>query len=106
MCRAGKLKTMFTFKTEKATGKWRSFYHDTHIVKIKGAKVGRIDDNSPHKIRLMVFKDDLLEDGNANCEWKWITLKKDSNSVSEAKEWLKTAYKSLNEKYRLCPLKD
>ncbi len=96
---------MFTFKTEKSTGRWRSFYPDTHIIKIKGAEVGRIDDNRPHKISLMVFNDDLLKDGGVNCDWKWITLKKESNSVAEAKEWLKGVYKPLSEMYRLCPLK-
>lgn len=99
-----KTNTMFTFKTEKSTGKWRSFYPDHHYIKLKNGKVGSIDDNFPHKIRLAVFKDDINEDGNPNCQWRWITLKKESQSVSEAKAWINGAYKSIVDKYKLFPL--
>lgn len=95
---------MFTFKTEKPTGKWRSFYPDSHHIKIKKSKVGNISDKYPHKISLAVFKEDINEDGNPNCEWKWIQLKKESKSLSEAKEWLKSNYDLLIKKYRLYPL--
>ena len=96
---------MFTFKTKKPTGRWRSFERSTHIIKIKGSKVGEINDEHPHKISLIVLKDDILEDGNSNCEWKWITLKKESNSVSEAKEFLINMCQLLKEKYKLYHLK-
>jgi len=95
---------MFTFKTEKSTGRFRSFYPDHHYIKIKKSKVGTISDEHPHKIRLAIFKDDINEDGNPNCEWKWITLKKESESVKDAKEWLVKAYTAITEKYKLYPL--
>lgn len=90
---------MFTFKTEKATGRYRAFFPDSHIIKINKKKVGNITDSRPHKIRFMVIKSDINEDGNPNCSFKWITLKKECETVKEAKEWLKTVYNDLIEKY-------
>ena len=90
----------FTFKTEKATGRYRSFYNDSHTIRMKKMTVGSITDRT-WQIRLMVVKDDINEDGNPNCEWKWIALKKESASLQEAKDWLNTNFVSLNEKYNL-----
>jgi len=78
----------FTFKTDKPTGKWRSFEPTFHYIKLKGKEVGTIDDKSPHKIRVAVIKDDINEDGNPNCEWKWCTLKGRFDSVEAAKIYL------------------
>ena len=66
----------FTFKTEKPNGKYRAFGTTFHYIKIKGRWVGNISDAYPHYISLQVIKDDINEDGNANCEWKWITIKR------------------------------
>ncbi len=93
----------FTFKTENPTGRYRSFFSKSHDIKIKKKKCGSIVDRT-WKIRLMVLKDDIMEDGNANCEWKWITLKKESASLQEAKEWLNKNFVSLNEKYKIVGL--
>jgi hypothetical protein len=93
-------KMKFTFKTEKPTGRYRSFYRKNHDIKIKKKKVGSIVDRE-WKIRLMVLKSDINEDGNPNCEWKWITLKKESASLQEAKDWLNVNFISLNEKYKI-----
>ena len=82
------LNKKFTFKTKKATGRYRSFFHDYHIIKLKQKEVGSINDKYPHKIRLMVVKKDINEDGNANCKGKWITLKKESASLQDAKNFL------------------
>jgi len=90
----------FTFKTEKPTGRYRCFFSESHDIKIKKKKVGSIVDRT-WSIRLMVLKDDIMEDGNANCEWKWITLKKQSASLQEAKDWLNENFISLNEKYKI-----
>jgi len=68
----------FTFKTEKPTGAYRSFFSENHYIKLNKKQVGAIADRT-WKIRLMVFKDDINEDGNANCQWKWISLKKESS---------------------------
>lgn len=92
---------MFTFKTEKSTGRYASFFPDHHYIKLKKKKVGSIDDKYPHKIRFRVKKKDINEDGNPNCEWKWITLKRESNSVSDAKQFLKDNFAEIIEKYEL-----
>lgn len=90
----------FTFKTEKPTGRYRSFFSESHDIKLKKMKVGSIVDIT-WQIRLMVLKDDINEDGNPNCEWKWITLKKESASLQEAKDWLNVNFISLNQKYKI-----
>jgi hypothetical protein len=91
----------FTFKTEHPTGRYRSFFSSNHERKLKKKVVGSIGDKSPHEIRLRVKKKDLMEDGNPNCEWKWIKLKKESESITEAKEFLNVNFKIINEKYEL-----
>lgn len=49
--------------------------------------MGSITDRS-WDIRLQVVKKDINEDGNSNCSWKWIKLKKKSESLQEAKDFL------------------
>ena len=93
-------KMKFTFKTEKPTGRYRSFFSENHDIKLKKKKCGSIVDRT-WDIRLIVLKDDIMEDGNANCEWKWITLKKKSESLQEAKDWLNVNFISLNQKYKI-----
>ena len=80
----------FTFKTDKPTGKWRSFSNETHDIKLKGKLVGHIGHEKPFKISLMVMKTDADKnpDKNPNCPWKWIHLKKESNSLQEAKDYV------------------
>jgi hypothetical protein len=36
----------------------------------------------------MIIKNNIMEDNNPNCEWRWLTLKKKSDSLQEAKDWL------------------
>lgn len=91
----------FTFKTEKPTGRYSSFSPDSHYIKLKTKECGRISDKYPYKIRLMVEKKDLNEDGNPNCKWKYITLKKESTSLQEAKNFLNDNIKIIIEKYTL-----
>ena len=91
----------FTFKTEKSTGRYRSFYPDHHYIKLKRKEVGRIDDKIPHRIRLQVVKDDINEDENSNCEWIWITLKKESDSLQEAKDFLNANIEVITTKYNI-----
>jgi hypothetical protein len=78
----------FTFKTDKPTGKYKSFDRPIHNVKLEGIEVGRINPDAPFKIRLRVTKSNINEDGNPNCPWKWIQLKKESESLQEAKDFL------------------
>ena len=91
---------MFTFKTVNPTGKYRGFYNPYHFVKLKKIVVGEMN-NLTHTIRLKVIKDDINEDNNPNCTWKWITLKRKSSSVADAKEFLKQNYDAIVEKYNL-----
>lgn len=92
----------FTFKTEKTTGRYGSFYSDTHHIKLNKIECGSISDKKPYRIKLKVIKDDINKDGNPNCEWEWITLAKDSGTLTEAKEFLKANYKDIQEKYKIC----
>ena len=78
----------FTFKTEKPSGKYRSFFDDHIDIKYNKKVVGEITPKFPHKIRLMVIKNEKITDNNPNCNWKWITLKKDFESIDEAKLWI------------------
>jgi len=93
----------FTFKTDKATGMYRSFHPDHIAIKLNKIKCGGIDDKRPHQIRLQVIKKDIMEDGNPNCKWRNILLKKESNSLQEAKNWLNAPeiLKIIHEKYTL-----
>ena len=91
----------FTFKTKKSVGRYGSFYPDNHYVKFKKQVIGMIEDKQPHRIRLKVIKNEELDDGNPNCEWMWITLKKESDSVAEAKEFLNNNIEAIMTKYKL-----
>jgi hypothetical protein len=83
-----KKKIKFTFKTHRETGSYAWLHKPYHKVFLNKNEVGSIEPDKPHKIRLMVMKKDILEDGNCNCEWKWITLKRESESLQEAKDFL------------------
>lgn len=87
----------FTFKTEKPTGKYKSFDPTTYYIKLDGYKVGLINEDKPHKISLMVEKNERFTDNNPNCPWKWITLKHESNSIDEAKLWLNENFTAINQ---------
>lgn len=90
----------FTFKTTKPTGRYRSFGHPYHEIKIKRIVVGAID-HKTWKIRLIVKKEDILEDKNPNCPWKWIVLKKESASLQEAKDFLNKYAEEIMQKWNL-----
>jgi hypothetical protein len=94
-------KQKFTFKTVKSTGRYRSFYSDHHLIKLKRKEVGNIDADKPYKIRLMVIKKDIMEDKNPNCNWKWITLAKNSETLQEAKDFLNTNVDAILAKYEI-----
>jgi len=91
----------FTFKTEKPTGKWKSFDSDNHIIKMDKKEVGTIESDKPFKIRLMVMKNDVITDNNPNCAWKWITLKKESETLEQAKEFLNANFDAIVSKFTL-----
>lgn len=92
----------FTFKTKKRSSIWD---HPTHHIKLNGGRVGQII-HSTWAIRLMVEKKDIMEDGNKNCSWKWIQLRRKSGSLDEAKAFLKEESESLQKMYKLHVMKD
>ena len=75
----------FTFRTEKATGQWRSFQPDHHYIKLKGYDVGSISDEKPHKIRFTVKR---TPTPGKPAPFKWVSFKNEFNSVLEAKQFL------------------
>lgn len=89
-----------TFKTEKPTGKYKSFSLPSHFIKIGDARIGSIDAED-FTIRLMIIKSDIMEDGNKNCPWKWVRLSRKSVSLQDAKEFIKNNFKSIEEKFNL-----
>jgi len=90
----------FTFKTIQGTGRYRSFLPHWHEIKIKNVVVGYVVDET-WKIRLMVEKTYIFEDDNPNCSWKWITLKKQSTSLQEAKDFLNDNFVNITKKWDL-----
>lgn len=93
----------FTFKVNRATGKWKSFYSESETVTIilNKVDVGSIKLHAPYTIRLKVIKDDIAEDGNTNCIWKWITLSVKPDSVDWAKGWLNGNIDDITKKWNL-----
>lgn len=79
----------FSTETEKATGRHRSFHSDYHEIKFNKIFCGIIEDIPPYRIRLQIYKKDLLASTNPNCPWKWIIFAKEFNTVKEAKKWVK-----------------
>ncbi len=93
----------FTFKTEKATGMYRSFYPDLHEIKYKRKACGQIleDKLKGYKVRLMIIKQDILEDGNPNCKWKWIQFKPRFKTLQDAKDWVNKGFDVIMKTYNI-----
>lgn len=94
-------KIKFTFKTTKPTGRYRSFESSYHEIKIKKVSVGSITDGDGYRIRLQVYKDTDEQKKEEPCPWKWITLKKESISLQEAKDFLKANAEVIYNKYKI-----
>lgn len=89
----------FTFKTEKSTGRYRSFYPDHHHIKYNKVEIGFIDDKYPHKIRMRIMKDETHTDSSPS-EWMWLRFKKEFETIQEAKDWLNEYYDAFITKYK------
>lgn len=91
----------FKFKTEKPTGKWRAFDNPAHYIKFDGKVVGAIGHEKPFRIDFTVMKTeaDMVNDTNKNCPWKRIYIKKESETLDEAKEYVNTLVEYLTGKY-------
>ena len=90
----------FTFKNNNPS---TSFDNSTITIKSNKCEVGEISEieRGSFGIRLSVIKDDIMEDGNPNCDWTWVTLKYRGNSFDEVKTWLNEQKYSLMSKYNL-----
>jgi hypothetical protein len=89
----------FTFKTTKPTGRYASFDHPYHQIKLKKISCGSIDPDIPFTIRLQVMKSE--PDENPNCPWKWIVFQKKSETLQEAKDFLNAHIKEIQSKYKI-----
>ena len=49
----------------------------------------------------MVMKKDIQEDNNINCEWKWIKLKHESETLADAKTFLNENIEAILSRYTL-----
>jgi len=96
-------KMRLTTKTIQPTGRFRSFSDPEHVISYGKCWVGNIDPKSPFKIRLMVNKteEEKKNSTNPNCPWKWVTLKKEFNSVTEAKNFVKDNSIKIIDKFSL-----
>jgi hypothetical protein len=54
----------------------------------------------------MVVKDDINEDGNKNCIWKWIRFKNEFKTIKDAKSFLNKYYIMITSKYNIYLLED
>jgi hypothetical protein len=98
---ATKKKIKFTFKTTRPTGSYAWLHKPYHDVLLNKNKVGAIDPEKPHTIRLMIMKADIMEDGNKNCPWKWIQLKRISESLDDAKVFLNESIDAILTRYKI-----
>jgi hypothetical protein len=96
-----KKKIKFTFKTTRPTGSYAWIHKPYHDVLLNKNKVGSIEHEKPNTIRLMIMKTDIMEDGNPNCPWKWISLKKESESLDDAKIFLNKSIDIILTKYKI-----
>ena len=82
----------FTFKTEKSTGRYRSFYPDNYYVRLNKEDVGLITDDKPHKVKLKVVDGD---------KFRWIVFKREFDTVSEARDWIRDNCDSILERHSI-----
>jgi len=93
---------MFTYKKENPEGRYRCFHATTYNIKLKRKKIGFFFENhgNPIKIYFSIEKDETHNDGNPNCSWMNIHLKKEFKTVEEVKEFLKENFNYFINKYK------
>ena len=100
----------FTFKNEKLSPYSSYLKHTT--IKLNRKECGSIweknisSTENEAEIRLMIVKNDKINDGNPNCSWMWITLKNKFASTDEAKQFLHDNIDKITQKYTLNLLND
>lgn len=90
--------TQFTFKTEKSTGRYRSFYPDEHIIKLQGKEVGRISDDLDHKISFYVKVEPTKEKPSP---FKTVTLKNTFSNLVDAKYYVNAKFDTIIKQFDL-----
>ncbi len=76
-------------------------YYNIKLKDIEIGMFGRRHFRDKIDIRFQILKDDIMEDGNPNCEWKWITLKYHPTSIQETKDFLIKFSKDIQDKFKL-----
>jgi len=62
--------------------------------------IGRIEPNL--KIRFKIIKDDINEDGNSNCPWRWAIIKTPAfTDMNEAKAWTKANFAGISKIFKI-----
>lgn len=91
----------FTFKINKSTGQYRSFYPDNVDIKLNKKLVGHIGTKNlsgPWQVSLAIKKEKTNGDP---ADFKWIYLKKEYSSINEAKEMLIRNTEAIIQKFDL-----
>lgn len=80
----------FTFK--RTTQRWDRL--ESYEIKHKRQFVGQMFHQfmgTDFKIMFRIVKNDINEDGNPNCKWRWMTLKTPQfQNIDEVKTWINT----------------
>jgi len=100
----------FTFKTERSTGKWRSFHPDTYKIKLKGLECGSISEhssiglsNNPERNGLFEISFSIKREKTEQnpAPFRNVTLKRTFTTVDEAKEFLVEGTERLTKEFDL-----
>lgn len=97
-------KNKFTFKLDKPSGAYRSFYKPSCDIKLNKRVCGSITYTkiiNVFEIRFMVIKTDIMEDGNPNCVWRWVNVTKNFSTIDKAKEWIRQRNDSIQDELKL-----
>jgi hypothetical protein len=94
----------FTFKTDKPTGKYKSFFDSQYLIKYKKVEVGYFskkyrEGKDVFRVNFKVWKNENDLEKEPNCKWKWVTFKKEFFSLEEAKMWINEIKETIWEKY-------
>jgi hypothetical protein len=96
----------FTFKINRSTGPYRSFYPDTVDIKIDKKIVGSITTKNGHlsghwKVSLCVKDNSPIR---PSMKFRWATLAKECETIDDAKKWLLKNQEGITNKYDLYQL--
>lgn len=53
------------------------------------------------RVRFVVEKNEVYNDGNKNCPWMWVGVKARFETEAEAREWVKANWDAIQEKFPL-----